>query len=43
MVLRAAQKCRVPACNELTRERNGYCIEHQKEVRVYKADKYDKF
>ena len=43
MVLRAAQKCRVPACNELTRERNGYCIAHQKEVRVYKSDKYDKF
>ena len=43
MVLRAAQECRLPGCHELTREKNGYCIEHQKEMRSYKADKYDRF
>lgn len=43
MVLRAAQECRLPGCHELTREKNGYCIEHQKEMRSYKADRYDKF
>lgn len=43
MVLRALQECRVVECHELTREKNGYCIEHQKEVRSYKTDRYDKF
>lgn len=43
MVLRAAQECRLPGCHELTREKNGYCVEHQKEMRSYKADKYDRF